>query len=360
MARVYTSRIMLDPSVLQNMNNIAQQRYQNEAARKQAMSSSLRNLLYSAGKNIDEGIKSYQRAKEVAGETEYDNDPTYRAAKEEYIRTGSTSPLSQYVLQRETIKAREAEAAKRAEKEAEDKAWHDAVRLAEARPEYSKVLQNMYTAIDAGDYATADVYKNQLKAFETKFGADAFGNSAEEMAEARKKTAEAAAAKKALEERNERMMIASENLEKKEAEEKAAEQAKNALWLETQSIPTIEEKEIDEETKKPIPTAVKKQEAKEQVLRMLETNAISVDDANRLTKLIDSIETVEEAKKKAKKQAVATKTGEATGKAIDESTNKAEAAKYIGQKMNSLNYEDIPDNIRKYLKMDSKGIVGWK
>lgn len=96
MARVYSSRIMLDPSVLQNMNNVAQQRYQNEVARRQSVLSPMRDLLNSAGKTFDDSMAQYNREQEVSKWDLPANDPIANAAREEYIRTGNSAPLQNW------------------------------------------------------------------------------------------------------------------------------------------------------------------------------------------------------------------------------------------------------------------------
>ena len=96
MARVYSSRIMLDPSVLQNMNNIVQQRYANEAERRQSVLSPMRDLINSAGKTFDDSMAQYNREQEVSKWDIPDNDPIAKAAREEYIRTGNSAPLQNW------------------------------------------------------------------------------------------------------------------------------------------------------------------------------------------------------------------------------------------------------------------------
>lgn len=96
MARVYSSRIMLDPSVLQNMNNVNQQRYQNEVARRQSVLSPMRDLINSAGKTFDDSLARYNREQEVSKWDLPANDPIANAAREEYIRTGSSAPLQSW------------------------------------------------------------------------------------------------------------------------------------------------------------------------------------------------------------------------------------------------------------------------
>lgn len=296
MARIYSSRQMIDPSMYAQMNAAIQQRYANDAARRQAVLTPMRDLLNAAGKTFDDYVARQARTQQVAGENEYSNDPVYQAAREEYIRTGSTGPLHSYVMQREAAKAKQEEAARRAADAEKEKAWHNAVRLSQARPEYGKTLQSMNAAIDAGDYETADIYKNQLKAFETEFGSDAFGNTAESMADARKKTVEANAAKKAEAERLERM---GQNIDKEFADNSYSQR----IWFETNVIPNL--KNVQD-----------KADAKEQVERLAAT--LTDEDRKALHAKIDASETIGEKTRKATEGAVAAKAGEATGQAITE------------------------------------------
>lgn len=338
MARVYNTRQLLDPNMISILNKQAANKLQFETEQNKAKYDAIRKALGTAGSVGQNIYEQSKRASEMEDEwsisPEVLNDPVYKAAREEYIRTGSSGPLQQYILQKQAVDARKEESKLRAEQAAKDKAWHDAVRLAQARPEYGKVQKAMFDAIDAGDYETADIMKKQLQAYETEFGSEAFGGSAESMAEARKKSAEAAATKKAEEERLARM---GENLEKEFAD-KSYEQR---IWVETNIIPKLK-------------NVADKAEAKTQVERMAAN--LTDEDRKALHAKIDAVETVGEAKQKASEAAQASKAGKDT----EEQLAKNEAAKYIGQKMNSLNYEDIPEDIRKYLKMDSKGIVGWK
>lgn len=340
MARIYTSRQMIDPSMFSLMNNAMQQRLANKAERDRMVMGGIRDFLTAAGKGFDEYAAQARRENEVSSGNDWNvspevaNDPVYKAAREEYIRTGSSGPLQQFVMQKQAADTRKEEAQLRAAQEAQDKAWHDAVRLAQARPEYSKVQKAMFDAIDAGDYETADIMKKQLQAYETEFGSDAFGGSAESIAEARKKSAEVAAAKKAEEERLARM---GENLEKDFAD-KSYEQR---IWIETNIIPNLK-------------SVADKAEAKTQVERMAAN--LTDEDRKALHAKIDAAETVGEAKQKAVQAAQASNAGKVT----EEQIIKNKASKYIGQKMNFLTFDDIPEEIRKYLKMDSKGIVGWK
>lgn len=201
MARLYSTRQLLDPQLISMLNQQAANKMQFEAAQNRNTYDAIRKALSTAGSAGQNVYDQYKREKEVSdiqGITpEMMKDPVFRAAREEYIRTGSSGPMSNYIMQREAAKAREEEAKRRADQEMRDKAWHNAVRIAQARPEYGKVQKAMFDAADAGDFETAEILKKQLQAYETEFGPEAFGGSAEEALASRKKTAEAKAEKEA-------------------------------------------------------------------------------------------------------------------------------------------------------------------
>lgn len=59
MARIYQTRQLLDPQLLTNMNNVAQQRYANEVARRKPIMDSLNSMFSSVGNTIDEAANDY-------------------------------------------------------------------------------------------------------------------------------------------------------------------------------------------------------------------------------------------------------------------------------------------------------------
>lgn len=340
MAKIYNpTRSMLDPSLFQTMNTSMQNRIQNQANRDKMMMESTRNMLSKLGEAIDDKYAQYKRAKEIGAiadqPVQYYNDPVYKAAREEYIRSGSSSPLQQYMLQKEAQKAKIEEAKQRAKDEEAKKSWHEQVRIAQAIPVYDQYQKEMLTALDNGDMETAKYYEDKMNALQTEFG-NVFGGNAEAMKQARIKTKAEEDKRKALEERDARMMAEAEKLEQKEAEEKAANQAENALWVESNVIPTIDQKEtyVDENGKeKPVPTATKKQEVKQQILRLLQDKQITSDQANKLTSLVDSIETLEEANKKSIKSATSGFTGTKTKEKLEASEEEKKLADKAKEKL---------------------------
>ena len=346
MARVYSSRILLDPSVLQNMNNIIQQRYQNEDARRQSVLSPMRDLINSAGKTFDDSIAQYNREQEVS-KWDLGADPVANAAREEYIRTGSSQPLMSYQMQKLA-----AEAKKRADEKAESekkyqKELHDAVTLREDRNKYSQLQANMFKAMDEGNMADAQTYKNQMEGLEQHYAKyypdykNPFGDTAQSMWDARSKQKRLADEKRAQEEAD-----------------------KQELELGEKNLKTIQDINEQERLYKveqflsTLPTVFKNDAAKQKVYDLINNNEdMNTAEKAAMLKKVRETDSGETAKKKAKQDAVAKKTGEATGEAIDEAKNKDKAQAYVGQKMSALDFDALDDNIQQYLVRNAQGIV---
>ena len=416
MARVYSSRIMLDPSVLQNMNNVAQQRYQNEAARRESVLSPMRDLLNSAGSTFDTWLERKEREWELSdsenndsqsnikkmaenlgidlssatkdgdntvinlnddikskiqsysnfipeeykkyidlennritiptkmlegSNNSYMKDPIYRAARNEYIRTGNSQPLMSYQMQKLAAEERVRSAAKAEADKEFQKALHDAVTLREDRNKYGQLQANMFKAMDAGNMADAQTYKNQMEGLEQHYAkfypnySNPFGDTAQSMWDARAEQKRLADEKAAEANRLERM---GQNIEKEFADNSYNQR----IWFETNVLPGL--KNVRD-----------KAQAKEQVERIAKN--LTDEDRKALHDKIDATETLGEKKKKSVEGAIANKAGDATGAAIDEAKNKEMAQVYVGQKMSALEFDALDDNIQKYLDRNAKGIV---
>ena len=351
MARIYSSRIMLDPSVLQNMNNVIQQRYANEAARRQAVLSPMRDLLKSTGNTLDEYIAERQRAKEVANWS--DDDPIAKAAKEEYIRTGSSNPMMSYKMQKLAAEAKQRADEKADAEKKYQKELHDAVTLREDRNKYSQLQANMFKAMDEGNMADAQTYKNQMEGLENHYKQyypdynNPFGDTAQSMWDAR----------------SEQKRLADEKLAQEQEEKKIAEKQEayeNALDV-TQS------KEITDKSFEMrnfimdnfMPVGSIKDKNEQIYLANLVRNTKMTDEDKKY--LLDKIygETKQEQISKAQNSAAASKAGEATGTAIDEAKNKDAAKSYDGKTLIGPDWKNIPDSQKKYLKRDGNGKVTY-
>lgn len=333
MARVYSSRIMLDPSVLQNMNQVNQQRYQNEVARRQSVLSPMRDLIKSAGKTFDDSMAQYNREQEVS-KWDIGTDPVANAAREEYIRTGSSQPLMSYQMQKMAAEQRAADAAKTSAEKAMSDAYHRAVRIAQARPEYAKTQKAMLDAVDAGDMETADILQKSLQAYETEFGADTFGQDSASVLAARQESA-----------RKAQNLAMEEAADKREQEEKAAKSYDVKNWIIENIIPL---------------GAIKSKTEQIEIADFIR-NSKGLTDADR-KELLDRVnagKTQEEKITENVQTAVAQKAGEKVGKKIDETTNKANAKKYDGQTLVGADWKSIPDDEKKYLSRDANGVVKY-
>ena len=351
MAKVYNSRSLIDPNMYSVMNQQIQNRLANQVNRDKMVGDSVRQMLTGVGKTIDETYLDWKNKKEeqerydqIMGQSsvEQQNDPNYIAAVKDYAKTGNSQPITSYMLGKEAAAARKLEAQKREDAAETEKARNAAIRLENDRTDYLKAQKSMMDSMAAGDYTTAEIYKSQMNAIEKRYEPGTFGSSSDDLYIARKKAIDEAAAKKAIEERDERMMRESEALEKKEAEEKAANSYSNRIFLETEVIPDL--KNVQD-----------KAEAKSQIERLYNDGQLSMDDRKALHAKIDGTETVGEGKQKVHKQ----KAEEATGKAIDENRNKTEAKSYDGKTLVGPDWKNIPDEVKKYLKRDGNGKVTY-
>lgn len=349
MARVYSSRIMLDPSVLQNMNNIIQQRYQNEAARRQSVLSPIRDLINSAGKTFDDSMAQYNREQEVS-KWDLPNDPIANAAREEYIRTGSSSPLMSYQMQKLAAEAKQRADEKTEAEKKYQKDLHDAITLREDRNKYGQLQANMFKAMDEGNMADAQTYKNQMEGLEQHYAkfypnySNPFGDTAQSMWDAR----------------SEQKRIADEKRAQEEADKQELELGENNL----KAIQDINEQERlykVEQFLSTLPTVFKNDAAKQKVYDLINSNEdMNTAEKAAMLKKVRETDSGETAKKKAKQGAAANKAGEAAGAAIDEAKNKENASQYDGKKLNSLEWNKIPDEQKKYLIRDAAGNVSMK
>ena len=341
MARIYNpTRSMLDSGIFNTMNTSMQNRIQNEANRNKLATESIRNMLSGVGKAVDSGIDDWkQKALEKRRYEEIMNkasvqqqaDPIFMAAVRDYAKTGSSNPIIQYNTNKEMAEARKIEA----EKANRTQNWHDSLEKASAEEKYERLYKDSLAAQDAGDLVQAEFLANtakRLKNYWYETRGIIIGEDFDNILEARKQAKAKEAEQKAIDERDARMMAASEALEKKEAEEKAANQAENALWVEANVIPTIEQKEtyIDEKGKvKRVPTATKKEEVKQQILRLLQDKQITDEQAKHLYSLVDSIETLEEATKKSIKSSTASFVGSKNTKKLEYTEEQKKIAKEV-------------------------------
>lgn len=372
MARTYTSRQLLDPSLISMANQAVQNRLAQDAARRRNVIDAWSNVGEVAGSSFDDwrarqaredklnagiealrpklvqklkyennpmfrmvmkdnprfaGDKAYfSNQKEVDEFNRQITDPAFIAAADEFIRTGTSSPLGNLVLQRQAAEARKQAAA---DALAERKAKENALRIAEtnaAQETYAKLQKDMLDALDAGKIQDAEIKQKALEALEKKYinedGTSPFGDTA-------------ASIKLAREE---------EILKRKEAEEK-----ENNRLLDVANFLSG------------LPTTYKDDKDKEQIYKSINESKIlnAKEKADAINKIL-GIESGKTANKKSVQSAAATHAGKKTTESLEEADNRNKAKSYAGKKMNSLEWNKIPEEQRQYLKRDANGNVTEK
>lgn len=243
MARIYSSRVLIDPNLLSTVGRATEDRIRMENERRRNVLSPVVKLLSTTGSEIDkyrnaesEEEKQRKRYADVAWQSSKEQmaDPMYRAAVEEYSRTGSAAPLSQYMLGKETREANRLERERAAaEKAALDRKEFE-LSKAENLPRFQEAMRkyNEEMSKPAPDFALADQYMAEADAINKRYGFDAreldkIAESNRRTAEKRIEAAKLAAEEKELEEMGER------NLKKLQDAEEVDRQMRVAEFLVT-------------------------------------------------------------------------------------------------------------------------------
>lgn len=226
MARIYSSRVLIDPSLLSTVGRATEDRIRMENERRRNAVAPFSNLFSKLGSEIDnyrakkaEEDKQAKRYADVTWQSskEQMDDPMYRAAVEEYSRTGSSQPISAYWLSRETAEANRLERARAAAEKEELERKELELKKAQALPQYQEAMRKFNEELDkpVPNYELAAQYQAQADALNKEYE---FGTTdLEAIKEAKKKTAEARAKQAAedaeLEEIGARNLAASEAAE---------------------------------------------------------------------------------------------------------------------------------------------------
>lgn len=341
MARIYTSRQLLDPRMIQMANQATENRIAQDAARRQNVLNAWQNVGTSAGSALDKYMaakkaeeEQNKRYNELLWNSSEDDrrDPAYLAAINEYARTGSASPLSNLILQRQAAEARrEAAAQAKAEKDATDK-MHKAVRLEQARGQYAKNLQG-YNAAQSNAEKQQFLLAN--KALEKEFGSEHFGQTMDDYAEAK--------AKDEVEARQLAYELEQDKKEQKAIEDKSYD-VKN--WIRENIIPL---------------GAIKRKEDQIEIADFIrDSRGLTEADRKELLDEVLKNKTQAEAVRTAQQGAAATHAGKKTTEKLEEADNRNKAKSYAGKKMNVLEWKKIPEEVRQYLKIDANGNVTEK
>lgn len=318
MARIYSSRTLLDPTMLSTIGTATEGRIRSDAERRRNVLGAVQSMLGSAGKLVDERVDRNRadelyrkRYSDVAWQSsdEQMRDPLYRAAVEEYARTGSSAPLTQYMLGRETREANRLERDRAAAEKAELERKEFELRKAQSLPRFQEAMRKFNEELDkvAPNYELAAQYQAEADALNKEFQFDE--RNLESIKEAKRKTAEARAKKAAeeaeLEELGARNLAASE----------AAEEERS--FRVTEFLATLPNTFADDDAKK---VAIK---------MILDNPDMTKQEKTDEMKRIVAIETGTTAAKKAVQGAYASAAGKKAEKKIEES----DALKKIRQKV---------------------------
>lgn len=344
MAKVYNSRSLIDPNMYSVMNQQIQNRIANQLNRDKMLGESVRHMLTGIGSTVDDAYTNWKNKKEE--QARYDqimsqstiaqqNDPNYIAAVKDYAKTGNSQPITSYMLGKEAAEAKQLEAQKRNDEQERIKWNQEQIALRDDQNKYQELTSKALDAQAAGDYTTAQFYTNQAKALEAKYadkGMD-FGSDISGLIDARKKT----------------------EYEKWKKEEETRQDKEEADKLEQERLYNVEQ------FLSTIPTVFADDEEKEGWRNQINANVyMTTDEKTKALQELRKIQTGKAAAQQARQNAQTQKAGEATGKSIDENRNKADAKQYVGKKLNSLEWNKIPAEQKKYLNRDVQGIVTEK
>lgn len=175
MARVYQSRGLIDPTMYQLMSNNMNERIRQDRESRRPVVEMLQGAVTTLGSAYDDWSKQKGRdryLKRVMEENpefaEYAKNPFFKAGMHEFVRTGSASPLMQFLGQENTRKIAEQAAEQRAyESEQryldslERQNREDKLKRANAEAEVEGLRQKAAAAANEGKYAEAEMYDKQ-------------------------------------------------------------------------------------------------------------------------------------------------------------------------------------------------------
>lgn len=307
MARIYNTRQLLDPSMIQYVANRADQNVAFENALRDRNTDNIRNLLLQAGKTAKDYRQQNARENEVSV-WDLPNDPIAKAAREEYIRTGNTSPLLQYQMAKRSEEQRNLDEANR--KKSQD--WHDKLAF----------MNNLKAYQDETDPRAREILKQTIKhdlEVHPEWGSPEQINAMEQA-----------------------------RLDKIEQDKQNKIAEDERLYRVSQFTNTL-------------PKTFAKESDKEQYYEAIKNNPdMTTSEKTMWLNKLGAIESGSTQKKKSTQGAAASHAGAKTTEAL----NKADALKtantYVGQKMNSLEWLDIPEDARSLLTRDGQGNVMLK
>ena len=109
-----------------------------------------------------------------------------------------------------------------------------------------------------------------------------------------------------------------------------------------------------------LPKTLKTDKDKAQYITAIRDSNFKPEDKAKLYDQINGIETGQTQTKKAVQGAVASHAGKKTTENLTSADAKAEANKYVGQKMNSMQFNKLPEEVRKHLKRAADNTISLK
>ncbi len=300
MARIYSSRVLIDPSILSTIGTATENRIRMENERRRNMIAPFLKTLSAAGSEIDnyrarkaEEEKQAKRYSDIAFQSSQEqmNDPMYRAALDEYSMTGSAQPITSYMLSKETAEANRLERARAAAEKEELDLQNKKAEASAAYPSYLEAITKSIEANKNGNKKEALIYSEQASALQKKYGfTDAALTGLFEAEEAERELAEARAEE--------------EEYQKEQAKEKARKSLEMRNFVETNFIPTTMKNADDKQYSNRIVNSLK--------------DTLTDEDYKYLIDLISGKKTTAEAISEANQGAVAGAAGKKTEKKIEE------------------------------------------
>ena len=175
MARVYQSRGLIDPNMYRLMSDNMNERIRQDRESRRPVVEMLQGAVTTLGSAYDDWSKQMGRdryLKRVMEENpefaEYAKNPFFKAGMHEFVRTGSASPLMQFLGQENTRKIAE-QAAEQRNYESQIRYLdnlerhhrEDTLKRANAEAEVEGLRQKAAAAANEGKYAEAEMYDKQ-------------------------------------------------------------------------------------------------------------------------------------------------------------------------------------------------------
>lgn len=300
MARIYSSRVLIDPSLLSTVGRATEDRIRMENERRRNAVAPFSNLFSKLGSEIDnyrarkaEEDKQAKRYADVSWQSSQEQmaDPMYRAALDEYSRTGSAQPITSYMLSRETAEANRLERARAAAEKADIDRRNKEAEASAAYPSYLEAITKSIEANKNGNKKEALIYSEQASALQKKYGfTDAALTGLFEAEEAERELAEARAEE--------------EEYQKEQAKKKAMKSREMRDFVEVNFIPTNMKNAEDKQYSNRIVNSVR--------------NTLTDEDYNYLTDLISGKKTTADIVAESIQNAIATYAAQNTTEALAE------------------------------------------